>query len=479
MPLIREAKSRYGIRYIPLIYDLIPMITPEYCGQDLVAAFGYWINSVFSHADLILAISKSTQQDVIKAADGIKHLTRQPIIVPLDAEFGMQDGAAGTADRAGLLDGFGLRNGFYVLVVGTLEIRKNQMLIFQAWAKLIELHGAAAMPTLVCVGKIGHGFEFGQNFLRSHPELQDKVIMLSGLSDVELNALYADCLFTAFASTYEGWGLPVTESLCHGKVCLSADHSSLPEAGGVFADYFEANSVKSFVQHAERLLFDHDYRQAREHQIVAEFRPRPWHDVLAGLVDGIETHCVGLVHAEPLVAPISFGEIYDIGQDHRARRPDKEGAIAEMLRYDGTWHPLESWGVWANKKYAKLAFRLPPLEGPADDLILYLKLCAPNSRVAVTVKVAGQTQLVTIDPDESLAIRLQIPFKIASNHQDGGPMIVHLDIDDLVAPVDIADTRRLGVGFQSFALCRTGDTAARLRIIERSIKMSSNLVAAA
>lgn len=471
MPLIREAKARYGIRYIPLIYDLIPIVTPEFCGVDLVVAFSAWISSVFCHADLLAAISHCTQRDVVAAAKSIKPLTHEPVVVvPLDADFGYgHDDGAATGEV--LIEGFGLRSGGYVLVVGTLEVRKNQMLIFQAWAKLIAKHGTASIPVLVLVGKLGHGNDAHENFLRAHPALQNRVVMLSGLSDVELNALYAGCLFTVFSSTYEGWGLPVTESLCHGRVCLSADHSSLPEAGGRFAVYFESGSAKSLAMQAETLIFDHAHRQAREALIRAEFRPRSWQAVLAGLIDGISAQCQTPRQPAPLVPDVAFGEIYELGQSLNLRRPSRRTALAEMLRYAGTWHAIEPWGSWSSQKHAKLAFTMPPLEG-VDDVVVYCKLRMPTRKMALTVRVLGVTEVLTIPAMETRSLRLQIPFQAAAQAARLGlPVVLHLIQDDLAATSNSADSRLLGVGLESFALCRTGDTLARLRIIEHGSRM--------
>jgi glycosyltransferase involved in cell wall biosynthesis len=478
MPLIREAKAKYGIRYIPLIYDLIPIITPEYCDQNLVSAFSYWISSVFVHADLLAAISRCTRDDVIRAAEAVQPLACDPIVMTLDAEFGVRS-APGSPAEGLLLDGYGLRAGFYILVVGTLELRKNQLLIFQAWAKLVSQHGAAKIPTLVCAGKIGHGFDVSQNFIEAHPEVRDKLVVLSGLSDIELNALYAGCLFTIFSSTYEGWGLPITESLCHGKICLSADHSSLPEAGGPFVEFFESESVKSLIQHAEKLLFDTPYRAALERRIGAEFKPRSWQAVMEGLVDAISAHFRSPARAAPVYAPVTFGNIYELRQDRRLRQPDRRVAVAEMLRDEGTWHSAAEWGSWARTRHARLAFILPPLGKSTDDIQLQLKLRAPNQAITLTVKVGGVTQTVAMSADEHRLLHLVIPWRSAEENQRGhGAMVVHLMVDKLV-PADHGDDAPLvGIGCESLALCRTDDIFGRLRIIERNLMMSDITMAA-
>ncbi|MHA4875417.1 glycosyltransferase, partial [Enterococcus faecium] len=84
-------------------------------------------------------------------------------------------------------------------------------------------------PDLVCVGGRGWLNDHVYAALDRDPELAEKVRIISGLTDSHLALLYSTCLFTVYLSTYEGWGLPVTESLCYGKVPLLSDTSSLPE----------------------------------------------------------------------------------------------------------------------------------------------------------------------------------------------------------------------------------------------------------
>jgi glycosyltransferase involved in cell wall biosynthesis len=103
--------------------------------------------------------------------------------------------------------------------------------------------------------------------------------MLSNVSDDDLTLLYSRCLFTFYPSYYEGWGFPVIESLCYGKVPLLSTAPSLREAGGRFANYFELGSDSAMISAVERLAFDKEHRLARERYIKDHFRPRAWTDV--------------------------------------------------------------------------------------------------------------------------------------------------------------------------------------------------------
>src|SRR3546814_2075479 len=91
---------------------------------------------------------------------------------------------------------------------------------------LIRIHGADAIPLLVCAGR--RGWRYDQIFARleSDPALKAHVVWIHDASDSELAALYRACAFTVYPSHYEGWGLPVTEALAHGQIPVIADNRS-------------------------------------------------------------------------------------------------------------------------------------------------------------------------------------------------------------------------------------------------------------
>jgi glycosyltransferase involved in cell wall biosynthesis len=275
---VGDAKAKYGIHYVALLYDLIPFVAPQYCIPGLTQDFIRWISDVFDQADSFLVISQSTRADLLSAAGKLGRcvLPDAVTVVPLDADFAKTRAAKRKPEG---LDARGLHAGKYVLFVSTIESRKNHIGAFSAWLALTGKHGAAAIPKLVCVGNAGWLNAEVHAKLEASEILQSRVTMLSGVSDDELAQLYDNCLFTFYPSHYEGWGLPVTESLCHGKVPLIPAVSSLPEAGGPFADYFEADSPDSMVAGLERLIFDDAHRAAQEKYIREAFRPRSWLEI--------------------------------------------------------------------------------------------------------------------------------------------------------------------------------------------------------
>jgi glycosyltransferase involved in cell wall biosynthesis len=134
------------------------------------------------------------------------------------------------------------------------------------------------VPVLVFAGRIGWLVQDLMQQLRNTAFLNGKIVLVEEPTDAELVALYRGCRFTLFPSFYEGWGLPVTESLAFGKPCIISNRTSLPEAGGSLARYFDPEDVAD-AEHVIRATIEDPEGLAQwEARIVREFRPVPWED---------------------------------------------------------------------------------------------------------------------------------------------------------------------------------------------------------
>ena len=114
--------------------------------------------------------------------------------------------------------------------------------------------------------------------LQADPSLQQDVQVLSHLTDGQLAALYRDCAFTVYPSWIEGWGLPVVESLAHGRLCVASNTSSLPEAGAGWAEHLDPADDAAWVARLAELMTQPSQLQAINARIAQGFRPPRWHD---------------------------------------------------------------------------------------------------------------------------------------------------------------------------------------------------------
>jgi glycosyltransferase involved in cell wall biosynthesis len=175
----------------------------------------------------------------------------------------------------------------YVLLVATIEARKNHALLVRVWRRLIEQMPADQVPRLVFAGSVGWLVGDLLQQLDNANWLDGHVALVHEPSDAELAALYRDCLFTVFPSLYEGWGLPVTESLGFGKPCIIANATALPEAGGAFARGFDPENVAEATAVIRQVLDDRAGLAAWEARVRAEFRPVPWTAAAGAIAEAV------------------------------------------------------------------------------------------------------------------------------------------------------------------------------------------------
>jgi glycosyltransferase involved in cell wall biosynthesis len=470
--MVRLAKAKYGIRYVPFIHDLIPIMTPEHCVKELTQDFINWTIGAFSHADGYLVNSEATGKDLCTVARLLGHPIEMPPVVRLDAQFAIDRGPDLPSTGLDLERFFRGREPF-VLFVGTIESRKNHVLAFNVWLDLIKKRGERATPTLICVGNNGWLTEAALSTLNASTLLQRKVKMLSRISDRDLARLYRHCLITIYPSSYEGWGLPVTESLCYGKVVLTTAISSLPEAGGEFAEYFAHQSAADMIEKLERLIDDHRYRQAREAMIRERFKPRGWNAIADDMIRGAlasaptdrsaaQASPLGEVHYLPAVA----SRYYSLARN-------RETVIwagmsnGEMYRLGAGWWGSDDWGTWTKPGAAMLGFTFHGDVG--ENYILYLGLLGlPELDMRFTVRfstVAGAERSGWLGARQSRWLILKVPPEV----RRAGELQLTVETEgrfDLRDVTDGADPRVVGLGVRGFYLCAESDLLGRLRFME-------------
>ncbi len=284
-------RGRLGMRLAVLLYDVIPIRRPEWVDRGTTRVFRDWYASVLPLADLVFAISRATAEDATAwcRRDGIA-LTGPIQPLPLGTGFGMpvpapEDdvGAAFPPALAGAL-----RGRPYVLFVSTIEARKNHMLLFRVWRRLLEEMGPARVPDLVFAGKVGWLVADLMSQIDNSRHLDGRLHVVEGLDDPALRTVYEGCLFTVFPSFYEGWGLPVSESLAMGKPCLAANVTALPEAGGTLARYFDPFDLNDATRTIRAAIEDPAGLAAWQDEVRRHFRPVGWDRTARALLAALD-----------------------------------------------------------------------------------------------------------------------------------------------------------------------------------------------
>jgi glycosyltransferase involved in cell wall biosynthesis len=129
----------------------------------------------------------------------------------------------------------------YVLVVGSVEVRKNLARLLQAWAMVQN-----RVPEdlwLVVVGANGRSRVFAGVCFDNLPP---RVFWAGHVDESLLPSLFAGALLLVYVSYYEGFGLPPLEAMASGTPVLVGNRSSLPEVvgdAGVLVDPFGVDEI--------------------------------------------------------------------------------------------------------------------------------------------------------------------------------------------------------------------------------------------
>jgi glycosyltransferase involved in cell wall biosynthesis len=271
---VAAARESFGLTVALLVYDIIPALRPEWFDRAQSGRFTRWLDGMLAISDRLLAISHATARDVVayRAAAGLPDCTVHVVR--------LGDGLPGEAREI-------LLGRPYALFVSTLEIRKNHALLVEVWRRLLAEMGGERLPVLVFAGRRGGLTGDLMRQLEASNFLGGHVVLRSDSSDAELAGLYRGCHFTLFPSHYEGWGLPVAESLAFGKPCLASSASSVPEVGGDLVRYFDPLDPEECAALVRSVVLDPRGRAAWGARIEAEYRPVAWSRTAAMVRDGV------------------------------------------------------------------------------------------------------------------------------------------------------------------------------------------------
>jgi glycosyltransferase involved in cell wall biosynthesis len=161
-------------------------------------------------------------------------------------------------------------DGSIVLVVGALRRYKGIETVIDALALL----PVAIRPRVICAGPTEHrrGHLIRRALTRG---VRDNVELAGWVDDRALEPLWGQASACLCPSTYEGYGLPVAESLARGIATVASDIPAHREIGGDAVSFFEAGDARSLAEALETVLGDAELRAslgrrglARAHELA-------------------------------------------------------------------------------------------------------------------------------------------------------------------------------------------------------------------
>lgn len=247
LPLsIRKAA---GVRSIVTIHDLIFLRFPELYGRVNCAIYNYKFRKACEIADRVIAVSECTKRDIVSFY-GTDPSKIDVVYQGCDEQFwhtATAEAKAAARKRYNLPER-------YILYVGSIEVRKNLLLLAKALLHLpADVH-------VVAVGKRTAYATEVEKFCAANG-LSSRLTMLSGVDFAAFPAIYQMADAFAYPSRFEGFGIPMLEAIVSGVPAIGCTGSCLEEAGGPGCLYVDPDDDEALAKALNNVLSDNALRQ--------------------------------------------------------------------------------------------------------------------------------------------------------------------------------------------------------------------------
>lgn len=172
-----------------------------------------------------------------------------------------------------LLSGLGVRRPF-ILHHGMVQLRKNLVRLIHAWERISEGPGALEAQ-LVLAGPPGLGYEQIRQAAEASPR-REQIIFTGSLEAADLAALVKSAAICVVPSLYEGFCLPLVESMACGVPTVASRASCIPEISGGILEYFDPGSEEEMAESMRRAIEDSSLRDRLRRDGLARAAEFSW-----------------------------------------------------------------------------------------------------------------------------------------------------------------------------------------------------------
>jgi glycosyltransferase involved in cell wall biosynthesis len=244
-------------RRVGIFHDAIALRRPQqsridrhYCARGVRALSGF---------DSVICISREAENDLHFYWNQFGLKPAPTHVLPWPVPF------AGTRPESG--PNFSAKR---LLYVARLEAHKNHLRLLDACEKLWRDGLSFELRLIGCMAYPDTAWRIWRR-VRSLQKAGRPVWWEAQVNEDELHAAYAESSFTVFPSLLEGFGLPILESLWHGRPVVCGDNGALGEvAAGGGCEIVETQSGESMARGLRLLLTD----ERRYHDLHAEIQRR-------------------------------------------------------------------------------------------------------------------------------------------------------------------------------------------------------------
>jgi glycosyltransferase involved in cell wall biosynthesis len=264
-----------GVRPVYFVHDLIPLTHPDFCRAGETERHARRMRTVLSTAAGVIGNSQATLDDLARFANE-EGLPMAPSVAAWLGTPRIEPAHAQTSKRATFV------------ALGTIEARKNHLLLLRIWSKLIGRFGDQA-PQLLIIGQRGWEADEVFRILDEDKTLRGHVIELNRCSDEEMAGHLTSARALLFPSKAEGYGLPLVEALALGVPVIASDLPAFREIGQGIPLLLDPTDEEAWEKAI--LDFSQPTSAARAGQLhrLRSFRARTWNDHFRAVEEWLAT----------------------------------------------------------------------------------------------------------------------------------------------------------------------------------------------
>jgi glycosyltransferase involved in cell wall biosynthesis len=238
------------------IHDATPVIMPAWYGRTS-CAMRFFLRRNAQRSQAVITDSLCSKRDLLEAFQ-LPDSKVSVVYLGYDkATF--NDDAADLQAQQNLFLKLGLKKP-YVFHHGTIQPRKNLARLIEAF-RLLMSRNCNLDFDLVLAGTLGWQYEDVLTAVEENSGSVARVVLAGAVSDAEVALLLKAASLTVIPSLYEGFCLPMIESMASGTPTIAANTSCLPEVSGGVLKYFNPEEVEDIASCMESALEDTTLRQ--------------------------------------------------------------------------------------------------------------------------------------------------------------------------------------------------------------------------
>ncbi|MEI8129401.1 MAG: glycosyltransferase family 1 protein [bacterium] len=256
-PYLAVPKEIQGIKHIQqyvLLHDVIPMILPVY-NKHWKKYWFYDLYKSINKNDFYFANSEFTKMDFVKHIPKFNpdHIT----VIPLSTG-GKYEVISDKSDLERVRIKYNIPAGKkYLFSLCTLEPRKNLIFAVKNFIKFIKQNN---IDDFVFVLGGGHWESFIEKISEEIKDFEDKIIKIGYVENEDMSALYSGAEMFVFPSLYEGFGMPILESMKCGCPVICSNITSMPEVIGDCGIQINPENDADLIKAFEKMYFDKTFR---------------------------------------------------------------------------------------------------------------------------------------------------------------------------------------------------------------------------